>query len=117
MVRQTGLRGELDEYVCGGYFIVKPASNSGPVEFCEICKANLPPGEIITLTTCLTVTLPHTWAYEWVDQADDKRKRAGQIWGLQDSELDEFIKWTTERQRAGGIGYPNTLTPAPKRDT
>jgi hypothetical protein len=110
MVNETDPNGELGRYVCGGYFIVKPASNSSPVEFCEICKANLPPGDIITLSTCLTVTLPHTWAYEWVDQADDKRKRAGQIWGLQDSDLDEFIKWTTERQGAGEIGYPNILT-------
>jgi hypothetical protein len=109
MATVTSTGDELDRYVCGGYFIVKPASNSGPVEFCGICKANLPPGEIITLSTCLTVTLPHTWAYEWVDQDDDYRKRSGQIWGLKGSDLDEFVKWTTERQTAGEIGYPNIL--------
>ena len=100
---------ELEGYVCGGYFLVKAANNSGPVEFCEICKAKLPPGEIITMSTCLTVTLPHHWAYEWVDVTDEERRRRAQIWGLGDSDLNEFIKWTTERQRAGEIGYPNAL--------
>jgi len=109
MANETDPNGELGSYVCVGYFIVKPASNSSPIEFCEICKANLPPGEIITLSTCLTATLPYTWAYGWVNQDDDRRRRSGQIWGLKDSELDEFIKWTTERQRAGEIGYPNIL--------
>lgn len=99
----------LDRYVCGGYFIVKPANNSGPVEFCEICKAQLPAGDIVTLSTCLTVTLPHHWAYEWVDRSDEERKRRGQIWGLRDSHLNEFIEWTTERQRVRQIGYPNAL--------
>jgi hypothetical protein len=106
MIREIRL---LDRYVCGGYFIVKAANNSGPVEFCEICKANLPAGDIVTLSACLTVTLPHNWAYEWVDTSDEERKRRGQIWGLRNSHLNEFIEWTTERQRAGEIGYPNAL--------
>lgn len=109
MGSETRLPGELGEYVCGGYYIVKTASNSGPVEFCEICKAKLPPGEIVTVSTCLTVTLPHTWAYEWIDMTDDERKQSGQIWGLRHSDLEQFIKWTTERQRAGEIGWPNQL--------
>ena len=99
----------LDRYVCGGYFIAKPANNSGPVDFCEICKAQLPAGDIVTLSTCLTVTLPHNWSYEWVDTADEERKRRGEIWGLRDTDLTEFIEWTTETLHTGEIGYPNVL--------
>jgi hypothetical protein len=109
MVKETRSRGELEEYLCGGYFISRAASGSGPVEFCEICKAKLPQGEIVTLSTCLTVTLPHNWAYEWVNVTDEERRRRAEIWGLRDSDLNEFIKWTTERQSAGEIGYPNAL--------
>jgi hypothetical protein len=109
MDKETPSYSELDRYVCGGYFIAKPASNAGPVEFCEICKAKLPPGKIITLSTCLTATLPHNWAYEWVGVTDEERKRRAEVWGLHDSDLNEFIKWATERQRAGKIGYPHTL--------
>ena len=99
----------LDRYVCGCYFIVKPTSNSGAVDFCEICKANLPPGETVTLSTCLTVTLPHNWAYEWVACAAEERQDRGRIWGLPDSDLNEFIKWTTAKQRAAEIGFPNAI--------
>lgn len=109
MVKEVRPQETLDDYVCGGYFIAKPASNSGPTEFCDICKAELPPGEIVTLSTCLTVTLPHDWAYEWVDYPDEERQRRAGIWGFRDSDLDEFIKWTTEKQNAGEIGYPNIL--------
>ena len=109
MIKEIQSQGELERYVCGGYFIVKTANNSGPVDFCEICKAKLPPGEIVTLSTCLTVMLPHHWAYEWVNVTDEERRRRAQIWGLRDSDLNQFIKWTTERQQAGEIGYPNAL--------
>jgi hypothetical protein len=109
MINENRSQGDLERYVCGGYSIVKTANNSGPVDFCEICKATLPPGEIVTMSTCLTVTLPNAWAYEWVDMADEERKRRAQIWGLGDSHLNEFIKWTTEALRAGEIGYPNAI--------
>jgi len=100
---------KLDDFICGGYFIAKLASNSGPVDFCEICKATLPPGEIVTLSTCLTVTLPNNWAYEWVSSSDEERQRSAAIWGLPESQLADFMRWTTEKQRAGEIGYPNVL--------
>jgi hypothetical protein len=109
VIKEIQSQGELERYVCGGYFIVKTANNSGPVDFCEICKAKLPPGEIVTLSTCLTVMLPHHWAHEWVNVTDEERRRRPQIWGLRDSDLNHFIKWTTERQQAGEIGYPNAL--------
>jgi len=63
---------------------------------------------------CHIVDMPdchvtHHWAYEWVNVTDEERRRRAQIWGLRDSDLDQFIKWTTERQRAGEIGYPSAL--------
>jgi hypothetical protein len=79
LVRE-GAEAELNGYICGGYFVVTVASNSGPVEFCEICKAELPPGDIVTLSTCLTVTLPEAWALEWVKIDDEERKRRARIW-------------------------------------
>jgi len=109
MTKETQSQKELEQYVCGGYFIVRTADSSGPVEFCEICKAKLPPGEILTMSTCLTVTLPHNWAYQWVNVTDEERRRSAQSWGLAESDLNEFMQWTTERQRAGEIGYPNVL--------
>jgi hypothetical protein len=109
MTKETQSPKELEEYVCGGYFIVRTANSAGPVEFCEICKAKLPPGEILTMSTCLTVTLPHNWSYQWVNVTDEERRRRAQFWGLAESDLNDFIKWTTERQRAGEIGYPNVL--------
>jgi hypothetical protein len=109
MIKDTQSQMELEEYVCGGYFIVRAANSSGPVEFCEICKAKLPPGEIVTMSTCLTITLPHHWAYQWVKVSDEKRRRKGQFWGLGDSDLNDFINWITQQQLAGTIGYPNAL--------
>ena len=117
MVKENRSHGDLEHYVCGGYFIVKTANNPGPVDFCEICKAKLPPGEIVTMSTCLTVTLPHHWAYEWVDMSAEDRRRRAEIWGLGGSALNDFINWTTEKQRAGEIGYCNALaTPDIARD-
>src|SRR5271163_379159 len=81
MTKETQSQKELEEYVCGGYFIVRTANSSGPVEFCEICKAKLPPGDILTVSTCLTVTLPHNWAYQWVNVTDEERRRRAQVWG------------------------------------
>src|SRR5258708_1771541 len=103
------LQGNFNDYICGGYFIVKVASNSGSVEFCDICKAKLPPGDIITLSTCLTTTLPHAWALEWVKTSDEDRIERGSKWGLSGRELKDFIEWTTAKFSTGEFAYPNAI--------
>jgi hypothetical protein len=100
MIKDIQSQGELEGYVCGGYFVVKAANSSGPVDFCEICKTKLPPGDIVTLSTCLTVMLPHHWAYEWVNVIDEERRRRARIWGLRDSDLNP-VHQVDNRKAAG----------------
>jgi hypothetical protein len=108
-MRAESSKNQFNDYLCSGYFIAKVANRSGPVDFCEICKARLPPGDIVTLSTCLTATIPNHWALEWVTITDENREDRAKRWGLSTSDQKDFIKWTTERFSAGEIGWPNAM--------
>src|SRR5688572_10202724 len=81
---------ELDsggKYVAGPVFLVKPGES-------------LPRGAI-TVSSCLGVVAPDTWAIDWVKRPDAERTEAAARADIPPDRLPEVISWTTERFERG----------------
>jgi hypothetical protein len=92
----------LDDFICGGYYVAKIPH--------DYKKTELIPDGLVAVSTCVTETLPDTWAIAWVKSSDKQRREAAQNCGLGPDQLARFIAWTTEKlDKDSQIGWPNVL--------
>lgn len=82
-------RGKFHDYVCGGYFVAKAGR--------YYRKSDLVPGPIITVSTCIAKTLPGDWQFEQVAMTTQERKEAALDDGIDVSDVDHLVAWTTDR--------------------
>ena len=92
--------GTFQDYVCGGYFLARVARSYRKSEFL--------PDAILTVSGCLTETLPNSWAIEWMGDQND-RFDAARACGLSDRDVGRFTDWVTERVNRGEIGISNVI--------
>jgi hypothetical protein len=92
---------EFEGYICGGYFVAKIARSYRKSEFL--------PSAIVTVSNCVTETLPDQWAIDWISATQEQRKEAAFKCGIDASDLKRFIMWTTERVNREEIGINNVI--------
>ncbi|MGH7815167.1 MAG: hypothetical protein ACREQI_14335 [Candidatus Binataceae bacterium] len=101
MANDPKIQDSLDDYIWGGYYIAKLAT--------DYKKSNLVPDAIITLSDCIAEFLPDSdWSIDWMSSAEEREKRAEKC-GFPSAQRDAFVKWSTELMRVGKFGLPNVL--------
>jgi hypothetical protein len=93
--------GTLQDYVCGGYFLARVARSYR--------KSAFLPNAIVTVSECLTQTLPNSWAIEWMQDDQKRRQESARRCGLDGDDIERFILWTTERVNRDEIGVNNVM--------
>lgn len=98
---QTKNEPNLDQFYCGGYFLAKRVhSLDKEVPFDEM------PSSFISLSRCLTVILPDTWAIDWVVFDEKERKRKAREFGLSPYAMIKMIETVTRLFESDSIGWP-----------
>jgi hypothetical protein len=77
----------MAEYVAGPLFLVKPSDR-------------LPDGAI-TVSHCLAVVAPDTWAIEWASATAEERAESAARCGISNNLIAEAIAWTTDHFERG----------------
>jgi hypothetical protein len=111
-------RGDLGEYVCGGYFITKVARSYR--------KSDLVPDGIRTVSPCIARTLPPPdwtfkamgvndrpppdWTFKPIEMAEQEREEAALNYGIDLSNMARLITWIAERVSRMEIGIPNQFS-------
>jgi hypothetical protein len=95
-------RGELSEYVCGGYFLAKLARSYR--------HSDLVPATIITVSSCIAKTFPPDWAFDPAKVAELGSAEAASSYGIAVNDVSKLITWTAERMSRYEIGFPNLFS-------
>jgi hypothetical protein len=91
----------INDFVSCGYFIAKTAT--------DYRKSDFLADRLVTVSTCVTETLPDSWAIEWVLKEQGEAIRMAEKWGINGSEVPRLVRWTTEAINRGLIGWPNVF--------
>jgi hypothetical protein len=84
----------METYLAGPLFLVS--------------SSNALPSSALTVSACLAVIAPDTWAIEWVSTSEADRIEAAARCGIPESRLSEVIDWATDKFDHG-FAWPNAF--------
>lgn len=96
-------KSESERFISGGYRLVKYVKRP------DYLGKDLLPENILTTSTCITGTLPDSWAITWIREENIKREEKASEFGIGKERLEKITDWVTSQVDEGKIGIPNAF--------